>query len=184
MIILHFVEDDWTVYTARGGGGLGAGSKKEVIVVTGSTSGIGFELSKRLSKDGFVVFGTYRSEKDVPMMLEAGIQPLQMEITNLSSIQAAERVVRMFLKENKDTARFLGVVSNAGVLNAGPFEKVEVDPLAYTLDVHLKGTVLLSKVFMDLIKSDKGGRIVVMGSLAALLLPPANAVCKLGSFRP
>ena len=165
---LHVMQD-WHEYTQRWPHG-------SVVVVTGSSSGIGFEMARRLVQDGMIVFGTYRNLHDRSLLEGSGIKPLFMELTNVSSVMAAEKQVRSFVAmENKS---FLGIISNAGVLNAGPFARVDLKLLEETVDVHLKGTMIFVKVFMDLVMSNKGGRIVIMGSLAALLLPPANAACK------
>jgi NADP-dependent 3-hydroxy acid dehydrogenase YdfG len=150
-------------------------SNKPVVVVTGSTSGIGFEMAKRLVISGVDVFGTYRNDKDRSNLEQYRIKPLKMEMTNASSIIAAEVQIRSYVQ--RERREFLGIISNAGVLNAGPLEKVSFAFLDETIDVHLKGTITLVKTFLDLVMSSKGGRILIVGSLAAVWLPPANAAC-------
>ena len=54
--------------------------KQKVILITGASSGIGFETAKMLSKQGHTVYGTSRSMERLEKLKEYGVKLLELDV--------------------------------------------------------------------------------------------------------
>ena len=84
---------------------------KEVVLVTGSSSGLGQEITLFLSKKDFVVYGGSRTETEID-----GVKWLKLDITSDKSCK--EAVHEIIKKEGKIDV----LINNAGYALSGPFE--------------------------------------------------------------
>src|SRR5919108_4208211 len=103
-------------------------NKRKVAVVTGSSSGIGFETSLTLARNGFYTYATMRK-------LENGFQhimdiakneniPLQVILLDVNNNKSVVDAINRIVKE-KD--RIDVVVNNAGYALVGAFEETSTD---------------------------------------------------------
>ena len=70
---------------------------KRSIVITGTSTGIGYAIAKLLAERGFQVFGSVRSEKDAKhtsQTLGSNFCPLIFDVTDQPSVQKAADTVR------------------------------------------------------------------------------------------
>jgi NAD(P)-dependent dehydrogenase (short-subunit alcohol dehydrogenase family) len=153
------------------------------IVVTGTSTGIGWGIAKVLTADGFRVFGSVRRKVDADRLsAELGTRfvPLRFAITDEAAVHAAAAEVRTTLAG--DT--LAGLVNNAGVAVAGPLLNLPVDEFRRQIEVNLVGAVTVIQAFAPLLGTDrqlKGGpgRIVNISSVgrrvAMPFLAPYNA---------
>jgi len=139
------------------------------VVVTGASSGLGFAVAAELAREGFMTFGTVRRLEDGAALKAAGVAPVRMDVTDVSSIVAALRSVRDGLAGRP----LYGLVNNAGIPAAGPLELMPLEELRHVLEVNLVGQVAVTQAFLPLLKAcPGGGRIVNMSSLAGRAAMP------------
>ena len=140
------------------------------VVVTGASSGIGEATSLHLRSLGFEVFAGVRKEEDAERVRGQGLEPLQLEVTDQESIQAARTAV--------GERPLAGLVNNAGVAVSGPLEYLPIDELRRQLEINLVGQVAVTQAFLAALRSSRG-RIVNMSSIggrvALPLMGPYNA---------
>lgn len=140
------------------------------VLVTGATSGIGRSTVDRLLADGADVWATARSEPDLDALAEAGARPVELDLTEPASIEAAA--------ERVDPGEPLdGLVHNAGIGVPGAVE--DLDRAAWTrqFEVNVFGPVALTRHLAPALRA-AGGRLVLVSSLAALThVPFYGAYC-------
>jgi len=102
-------------------------SNQKVAVVTGSSSGIGYEISLMLARNGFLTYATMRnlnkSEniKSVASKENLPIRINQLDVTDDVSVNVA---VQAILSE---TGRIDVLVNNAGYVLNGAFEDLAME---------------------------------------------------------
>jgi NAD(P)-dependent dehydrogenase (short-subunit alcohol dehydrogenase family) len=139
------------------------------VVVTGTSTGIGWGVAKVLIENGFRVFGSVRKTSDAERLAaEFGVRfvPLIFDVTDEAAVNAAAARVRNELGGEP----LFGLVNNAGVALAGPLLELPIEDFRRQIEVNLVGVVIVTKAFAPLVGSDpqlKGspGRIVNIGSV-------------------
>ena len=140
----------------------GEGEARKAVLVTGSSTGIGFKITERLSANGFYVYAGARKAADLER-LDAmdNVSSVRLDVTIQEEIDAAVEFV-------KDQGRDLyGVVNNAGV---SAFSRLTTGPesdLDFVFDVNVYGPYRINKAFMPLL-IESGGRTTTIGSTAGL----------------
>ncbi len=140
------------------------------VVVTGASTGIGRAIALRLDGLGLRVFAGVRKEADArELAAEASsrLQPLQLDVTNEATVDAAAETVRTGLGDS----RLLGVVNNAGIAVGGPAEFVPLADWRRQFDVNVFGQVAMVQHFLPLLRNHHG-RIVNMSSIGGRFSQP------------
>ena len=140
------------------------------VVITGTSTGIGFASAQILIARGFRVFGSVRKQADADRLTTAlggNFVPLVFDVTDEAAVMAAAREVRTAL--NGET--LAGLVNNAGIAVSGPVLDLPVDDFRRQMDVNVIGPVIATQAFGPLLGTDaalKGprGRIVMISSVA------------------
>jgi len=153
------------------------------VVITGTSTGIGWGSAKVLIANGFRVFGSVRKTSDAERLAaEFGpsFVPLIFDVTDEAAVSAAAGQVRDALAGE----RLFGLVNNAGVAVAGPLLELPIEDFRRQIDINLFGVVITTKAFAPLLGTDRQlnghpGRIVnissVGGRVAIPFLAPYNA---------
>ncbi len=139
------------------------------VVVTGSSTGIGWGAAKVLIQKGFRVFGSVRKEADGERLVKefgANFVPLLFDVTDTAAVNAAAEKVSVALGGET----LAGLVNNAGIAVAGPLLYLKIDELRKQLDVNVTGQVIVTQAFAPLLGADrsrkgKPGRIVMISSV-------------------
>jgi NAD(P)-dependent dehydrogenase (short-subunit alcohol dehydrogenase family) len=140
------------------------------VVITGTSTGIGWGTAKVLIERGFRVFGSVRRQEDADRLKDefgANFTPLLFDVTDEAQVLAAARDVRAEL-EGETLA---GLVNNAGIGTAGPVLELSVDDFRRQMEVNVIGPVIATQAFGPLLGADPSlhgpkGRIVMMSSVA------------------
>jgi NAD(P)-dependent dehydrogenase (short-subunit alcohol dehydrogenase family) len=140
------------------------------IVITGTSTGIGYGTAKVLIARGFRVFGSVRKAADadrVTAELGANFVPLLFDVTDEAAVNAAALEVGAALKGET----LAGLVNNAGIAVSGPLLELAVEDFRRQMEVNVMGPVIATKAFAPLLGADpslKGprGRIVMISSVA------------------
>jgi len=140
--------------------------KGRIAIVTGSSSGIGFEAARALaSKNATVIIAVRNMEKgksaaDKIRVLHknADVHVMELDLANLES-------VRSFAKAFKDKFNKLDLlINNAGVM-IPPYSKTK-DGFELQFGTNHLGHFALTGLLIDLLKSTKDSRIVNVASTA------------------
>lgn len=139
---------------------------KKIVVITGSSSGIGRETALFLASRGFHVLAGVRKEKDMEALSRhAGITPAIMDVTEEGSVRAAAAHPLLH------GASEVHLVNNAGIAVGGPIEATPVSRWKQQFDVNVFGLVSATQAFLPHIRATKG-RIVNISSVSGLAASP------------
>jgi NAD(P)-dependent dehydrogenase (short-subunit alcohol dehydrogenase family) len=153
------------------------------VVVTGSSTGIGWGISKVLVSKGFRVFGSVRKPADAERLVREfgpSFVPVLFDVTDEAAVaRGAEQVAAALGGET-----LAGLVNNAGIAVAGPLLYLKLDEFRQQIEVNLTGQLIVTQAFAPLLGADRSrkgepGRIVMISSVggknANPFLGPYNA---------
>lgn len=144
---------------------------QEMVVVTGTSSGIGRATAEQLAAEGYHVLAGVRRQEDADKIKQKNIEPVILDITAIDTLRAlAERV------EQDPLGRPLrAVVNNAGIAVNAPLEMVPLDELRHQIEVSVIGQVAVIQALTPaLLKS--GGRVVNIGSVGGKISMPGFGI--------
>jgi NAD(P)-dependent dehydrogenase (short-subunit alcohol dehydrogenase family) len=136
----------------------------KVAVVTGSSSGIGYETSLTLARNGFLTYATMRnldkSEniKSVATKENLPIRINQLDVTNDVSVKNA---VQAILSE---TGKIDVLVNNAGYGLNGAFEDLAMDEIKAQYETNVFGLIRITQAVLPTMRKKKSGIIVNISS--------------------
>jgi NAD(P)-dependent dehydrogenase (short-subunit alcohol dehydrogenase family) len=156
------------------------------VVITGTSTGIGWGCTKILIENGFRVFGSVRKAGDAERLtLEFGdnFVPLVFDVTDEAAVNAAADQVRTELAGET----LFGLVNNAGIAVFGPLIGLPIGDFRRQIEVNLVGMVIATKAFAPLVGTDprlKGrpGRIINIGSVGGRMALPFGAPYNASKF--
>src|SRR5215216_1583566 len=141
-------------------------NKKVVAVVTGSSSGIGFETSLLLAKNGFFTYATMRNiDKsdaiiDLKQKEKLPLEVLKLDVTNDKSVkEAMEKIVN-----EQETIDVL--VNNAGYALVGALEELSIEEFKEQFETNLFGVIRVIQEILPIMRKQRHGTIVNISSLA------------------
>jgi 3-oxoacyl-[acyl-carrier protein] reductase len=137
-------------------------------IVTGSARGIGAAVAKRLSQDGFAVAILDLDENACKVVVDeitssgGSALPVGVDVSDEESVEHAVTHV----------AEALGaptvLVNNAGITRDNLLFKMTVADWDAVMNVHLRGSFLMSRATQKYMTEAKWGRIVNLSSTSAL----------------
>lgn len=141
---------------------------KRTAIITGAGRGIGAEIARRLASDGFNIAAIDLDEKGLKALtsdLRAKGHSAIGIVADISDENAVEAAVAR-------TANELGaptvVVNNAGIIRDNMLFKMSVSDWDLVMNVHLRGSFLVSRAAQKHMVDAKWGRIVNLSSTSAL----------------
>jgi NAD(P)-dependent dehydrogenase (short-subunit alcohol dehydrogenase family) len=143
----------------------------KVALITGANKGIGFEIARKLGKQGITVLvGARDPDKGgaaAGKLRDEGIdaQPVRLEVTDAKSIEEARKLVEQRF------GKLDILVNNAGVLPDAE-QTASTIPLAmlrHVFETNVFGVVAVTQAFLPLLRKSPAGRVVnVSSSLGSL----------------
>lgn len=138
----------------------------KVALVTGSSSGIGFETALALARGGYHTYATMRDTKKGDRILEIAkkenlqIRVVELDVNNENTIKKAIKVI---LDEKK---RIDVLVNNAGYFLVGCLEDLTISDLKDQFETNFFGVVRTIQAVLPTMRSQKSGTIVNVSSVA------------------
>lgn len=137
----------------------------KVVLVTGSSKGIGRAIIKEFSKNGYDVVINYNTSYLEAKTLEEEIKIYNVKVLLIKCDVGVESEVKeMFDKVIKEMGRIDVVINNAGIAIDTMFIDKSIDNFKKILDTNLIGTFLVSKYFGSYMYDKKEGVILNISS--------------------
>lgn len=146
------------------------------LVITGVSSGIGYDVARHLLGDGWRVFGSVRQPADaarVQAELGDGFTPLLFDVTDADAIAQAVSVVATAVADGGLTA----LINNAGIATPGPLMHLTAADLRQQLEINVVGVLQTTQAFLPLLGARQNsphppGRIVNISSVSGEIAYP------------
>lgn len=132
---------------------------KNVALVTGASSGIGYETAKLLVENGFIVYGASRRLEKMNGLKDIGAKLLKLDITDDASIVKG---VTEILNNEK---RIDVVINNAGYGSYGAMEDVPISEAKYQFEVNIFGLARLTQLVIPIMREQRSGKIINISSI-------------------
>jgi short-subunit dehydrogenase len=144
-----------------------------VALVTGASTGIGYELAAGLAERGYdlvVVADEPRIETAAAELGAGGrtVTPVQADLTQPSGV---ERVFQVAVQEGPVEVACL----NAGIGVSGPFHATDLDQHLAVVDLNVRSVVHLSRLLLDEMVPRGRGRLLFTASIAGKAPGPYQA---------
>jgi NAD(P)-dependent dehydrogenase (short-subunit alcohol dehydrogenase family) len=149
-------------------------NEQKVALVSGANTGVGFQIAKALSDNGYTVYAGSRDlKKGESAAAEIGglVKAIQLDITDSDSINAA--VARI----QSESGYLTLLVNNAAISHAGKAGRtmeevlgaqrasiVPINELKTVWETNVFGTLALTQAFLPLLKNAPASRIVTVSS--------------------
>jgi NAD(P)-dependent dehydrogenase (short-subunit alcohol dehydrogenase family) len=149
--------------------------RESVAVVTGSSSGNGFETSLLLAKNGFYTYATMRNlDKSTRMKEVAKKDSLQLEVLQLDVTDDKSVTDAIDMISNRH-GRIDVLVNNAGYDHIGAVEELSMEEIKTQFDTNFFGAVRLMKAVIPIMRKQRSGIIVNLSSIGGLVGVPLNS---------
>ncbi len=147
---------------------------EKVAIVTGSSSGIGFETALALAREGYYTYATMRDTKKGNQIKEvAKKENLKLEVLEID-VDKDETVQAAINKIVKDKSRIDVLVNNAGYGLFGCLEDLSMDDLKAQFETNFFGIVRTSQAVIPIMRKQKSGTIVNISSVAGRIGFPVS----------
>jgi NAD(P)-dependent dehydrogenase (short-subunit alcohol dehydrogenase family) len=150
-----------------------------VAIVTGSSSGIGFETSLTLARNGFYTYATMRNVRksvSIKRMANKEALPLQVIQLDVNDDLSVKNAIEEIISEKE---RIDILVNNAGYGLIGSIEDISLEELKAQFETNLFGVIRVTKQVLPIMRrQNEGGRIINISSIGGIVgYPFSSAYC-------
>lgn len=147
---------------------------EKVAIVTGTTSGIGYETCLTLARDGYYTFATVRNTKKAEKILQIAkkenlkIEIIELDVDDEKSISTAIQKI-LSKKQQIDV-----LVNNAGWGLFGSVEDVPIEDFRAQFETNFFGIISIIQKVAPIMRKQKSGVIVNISSVAGRIGFPGS----------
>jgi len=148
---------------------------QSVALVTGSSSGIGFETSLLLARNGYHTYASMRNLGKSKTITEISnreklpLSVIQLDVDDDKSVKDA-----IYRIENEQ-GRIDVVVNNAGYLLIGSLEELSIEEFKEQFETNFFGAIRVIREVLPIMRRQRVGTIVNISSLAGRVGLPLNS---------
>jgi len=154
----------------------GRTKRRQIALITGSSSGIGFETSLMLARNGIYTYATMRNLSKSQEILDIAKKeclPLKVLTLDVTDEKSTKNAIDMVMHEQN---RIDILVNNAGYSLVGALEQISMDEIKEEFETNFFGIIKLIQKVLPQMRKQQSGRIINVSSLAGRIgLPLASA---------
>ena len=139
----------------------------KVALITGGSRGIGKGIARGLAIEGAIIVLAARDTESLNRTADeirgngTTVLPVSTDVTDEAQVDRLfERIMQRF---NRLDILF----NNAGVVEVAPIDELSAEVWDKTMSVNLRGPFLCTRAAMRIMKKQRGGRIINIGSVFA-----------------
>jgi NAD(P)-dependent dehydrogenase (short-subunit alcohol dehydrogenase family) len=143
---------------------------KKVVIVTGTTSGLGKAFAMALLGSGYTVVGTVR-QPEASAEFES-ILPGSALARVLDVTEDPERLCAFVEEIERNVGPVYALINNAGYGHEGTLEESSIEELRRQFEVNVFGAVAMTKAVLPYMRTRREGRILNVTSMGGLMTMP------------
>lgn len=137
---------------------------EKVILITGASSGIGFDAAQTLAQQGHCVFAAARRTELMEPLKAYGVHVIKMDVTDEKSMKdGVETLIQAM-------GHIDVLINNAGYGYFGAIENVPMEDARRQLEVNVFGLARLTQLVLPYMRQQKSGRIINTSSIAGKMV--------------
>lgn len=137
-----------------------------IILITGSSTGIGFASAEALARNGHTVYATMRNPQRTPQLQRLADDD-QLHINILSMDVLDDQSVESAIKHIQSGEGHIDVlINNAGIHSWGAVEELSLEQFKTEMDTNYFGTLRCIKAVLPSMRERKSGCIINVSSIA------------------
>jgi NAD(P)-dependent dehydrogenase (short-subunit alcohol dehydrogenase family) len=151
--------------------------EKQVAVVTGSSSGIGFETCLTMARNGYNTYATMRKIEgktnqitDIAKNENLPLKVLQLDVDNDKSVlDAINRIVTEYGSIDV-------IVNNAGYALVGALEQTSMEEIKAQFETNFFGAVRVMQAVIPAMREQRSGKIINITSIGGRIAIPLDSI--------
>jgi len=147
----------------------------KVAIVTGSSSGIGYETALILARNGFRTYATMRnlekgkSISDIATKEKLELHTIKLDVTDERSVTDAIKTIKA------DAGRIDVLVNKAGYGLAGSLEDLSMSEIKAQFETNVFGLIRVTQAVLPTMREQKSGIIVNISSIGGKVAIPLQS---------
>lgn len=137
---------------------------QRAILITGCSSGIGYDAAFELQKRGYDVIASARQQQDVDILLAKGLFAVQLDLASSESIQNALKTTLAHTN-----GCLYGLFNNGAYGQAGAVEDLSRDVIRQQFETNVFGWMELTNAVIPVMRAQGHGRIIQNSSVLGLI---------------
>lgn len=142
----------------------------KVVIITGTSSGLGRAFAQALLEAGFIVVGTVRKTEAVQEFEQ--LKPGAALARVLDVTEDPERLASVVEEIERNVGPVYALINNAGYGHEGTLEESSMDELRQQFEVNVFGAVAMMKAVLPAMRARREGRILNVTSMGGLMTMP------------
>ncbi|MGB8035061.1 MAG: SDR family oxidoreductase [Nitrososphaeraceae archaeon] len=150
--------------------------REKIAVVTGSSTGIGYETSLALARNGFITYATMRNlnkAENIKLVATKESLPIrvkQLDVTDDASVKTAIQAI------SSETGRIDVLVNNAGYGLFGAFEENSMEEIKSQFETNFFGAVRVMQAVIPIMRKQRSGKIINISSMGGRISLPLDSI--------
>lgn len=150
--------------------------RQNIAVVTGSSTGIGFETSLLLARNGFYTYATMRDIHKLDIIekiVNKENLPLEVLTLDVNDDYSVRNAIHKILGKKK---KIDILINNAGYGLFGALEEISIEETKKQFETNLFGAIRTIKEVLPSMREQKDGIIINVSSMSGIVGIPATSV--------
>ena len=148
-------------------------NEKKVAIVTGSSSGIGFQTALMLARNGYSTYASMRNidkSKTITEIAKKERLPLQVIQLDVNDDVTVKNAINKIVKDGK---RIDVLVNNAGYGLFGALEELSIEEIKAQFETNFFGVIRVTQAVLPTMRNQNGGGTIVnISSVGGLVSVP------------
>jgi len=150
---------------------------KEIALITGASSGIGYEFSQLLAEKGYDLIITARNTEKLNQLKKTILEKHQVNITvipkDLSIVTSSKE---LYLEIKRQKLKVTILINNAGFGDYNEFLTSDIEKQLQMVQLNVSSVISLTRYFIEDMKISNYGKILNVSSILAFFPMPLFSV--------
>src|SRR5438270_561871 len=152
-------------------------SNNRYALITGASSGIGYELAKLFAQDGYNIIAVARTQEDLDRVAQEFQQQYNVQVITIAKDLFGEKAATELYEEVKAKGIEVDVlVNDAGQGSFGLFAESNLEELVRIIHLNIVSLTRLTHHFLKDMLARNSGKILQLASIASKAPGPYQAV--------